>query len=240
MPLSGKTIEITRRRFTIPEGLFKPYLLKTDIESGLGDILAEAIRSCPPDTIPEIIENLIISGGLSKLKGLDIRIKKEIEKMYPNIEVNVLKHQKPEATAWIGADTLCSKGIPDSYFSSKRHLNYKLPSVISQMYTEAIGCENAKLWLAALFMIEKTLEAILLDINEKLTVKLTKLSFFLALKDQEIISEEIFAWSQRLRIIKNWNTAVILTNTNREEISESLDFLQVVMDIIYNPSVKSY
>ena len=223
LPLSGKTIEITRRRFTIPEGLFKPYLLKTDIESGLADILKEAITACPPDTRAEILENVIISGGLSKLKGLDLRIKKEIEKMYPNIEINVLKHQKP-----------------DSYFSSKRHLNYKIPAVINQMYTEAIGCENAKLWLAALFMIEKSLEAILLDINEKLTVKLTKMTFFIALKEQEIISEEIFNWSQRLRIIKNWESAVILTNTTREEVSDSLDFLQVVMDIIYNPSVKSY
>ena len=240
LPLSGKTIEITRRRFTIPEGLFKPYLLKTDIESGLTDILSEAILACPPDTRPEILENVIISGGLSKLKGLDVRIKKEIQKMYPNIEINVVKHQKPEATAWIGADTLCSKGIPDSYFSSKRHINYKLPAVINQMYTEAIGCESAKLWLAGLFMIEKTLEAILLDINEKLTNKLTKLSFFLALKEQEIIKEEIYDWSQRLRIIKNWNSPVMLSNTTREEVSESLDFLQVVMDIIYNPSVKTY
>ena len=186
------------------------------------------------------MENVIISGGLSKLKGLDVRIKKEIQKMYPNIEINVVKHQKPEATAWIGADTLCSKGIPDSYFSSKRHINYKLPAVINQMYTEAIGCESAKLWLAGLFMIEKTLEAILLDINEKLTNKLTKLSFFLALKEQEIIKEEIYDWSQRLRIIKNWNSPVMLSNTTREEVSESLDFLQVVMDIIYNPSVKTY
>lgn len=240
LPLSGKTIEITRRRFTIPEGLFKPYLLKTDIESGLGEILEEAISACPPDTRAEILENVIISGGLSKLKGLDQRIKKEIEKMYPNIEINVSKHQKPEATAWIGADTLCSKGIPDSYFSSKRHLNYKIPATISQMYTEAIGCENAKLWLAATYMIEKAFEAILFDINDKLTTKLTKMSFFLALKDQEIITEDIYNWSQRLRVIQHWNSPTILSNTTRDEVSESLDFLQVVMDIIYNPSVKSY
>jgi hypothetical protein len=107
------------------------------------------------------------------------------------------------------------------------------------MYTEAIGCESAKLWLAALFMIEKTLEAILIDINEKLTTKLTKLTFFLALKEQDIISEDIYNWAERMRIVKNWNNPVILSNTTREEVSETLDFLQIVMDIIYNPSVKS-
>ena len=108
------------------------------------------------------------------------------------------------------------------------------------MYNEAIGCETAKLWLAATIMIEKSFEAILFDINDKLTSKLTKLTFFLALKEQEIINEETYDWSQRLRVIKHWDSPVILSNITRDEVTESLDFLQVVMDIIYNPSVKSY
>ena len=240
LPLSGKTIEITRKRFTIPEGLFKPFLLKVDVERGFSEILKEAILACPTDTRAEILENVIISGGLSKLRGLDHRIKKEIQKMFPNLEINVLKHQKPEATAWIGADTLCSKGIPDSYFSHKRHLNYKLPAVLQQMYTEAVECESAKLWLASITMVEKALDALLQDINTKLTTKLTKLTFFLALREQEIISDEAYKWSQNLRVIKNWDSLIILSNTNRQEVSDSLDFMQLVLDIIYKPEQKPY
>lgn len=236
LPLTGKVINIGSERFRISEGVFRPELLKVQIDTGLSELLKEVISVCPYDTRAEILEHVIISGGLSNLKGLEARVKKEIQAMFPNLNIRVRKHDKADATSWIGADTLCSTGVPDSFASPGRFLNFKLPPIIHQMYNEAVACENAELWLATLLLIEKTLDGIYNDINSRLsTTKIPKMSFFMVLMEQKIITRDMYEWYLRLRISKNWVMPSVLSNVSQNESSDTLDFLQIMLEIIYNP-----
>jgi actin-related protein len=236
LPMTGKSVNIGSERFRIPEGIFRPELLKVEVDAGLSELLREVINVCAYDTRAEILENVIISGGLSNLKGLDKRVEKEIKAMFPNLNIRIRKHDKPDATSWIGADTLCSTGVPDSFTSPGRFLNFKLPAIIHQMYNEAVACESNELWLASILLVEKALDAILDDINARLTTtKVTKNGFFLVLLDNKIITRDMYEWANELRVVKNWKTPAVLSTISKREASNTLDFLQILLDIIYNP-----
>jgi actin-related protein len=98
LSLTSKLISINSERFRLSEALFHPQLINHVID-GLAITLRDAIMACPIDTRPEILENVILSAGLSKLRGLDKRIKTELMKLFPNLEINILTHQRQETTA---------------------------------------------------------------------------------------------------------------------------------------------
>jgi len=159
LPLTRRSITIEDERFTLPEAIFHPDLVGSKIEGGgLQNALREAINEIPIDTRPEILENVILSGGLSKLKGLKIRIYEELKKMFPNLKINIITHERREVTAWMGADTLCTGGAPVADEVHKRFLDYQLPEIISQFYEETIRCEKSQLWLATSVLIKKNTE----------------------------------------------------------------------------------
>lgn len=107
----GASVEIGQERFLIPEIFFQPQLIDLKEES-LTEIIYQAIMSCTLDTRPLLVENIILSGGTSKLKKLDTRLREDLQKKFPNLLIKIVSHQKPELTAWLGADILCSKGLP--------------------------------------------------------------------------------------------------------------------------------
>ena len=126
LPLTRHNIIIGDERFRLPESLFKPDYAKQEVE-GFSTILKDAIMECPLDTRPEILENVILSGGLSKLHGLEERIKRELQKLFPNLNINIIAHDRREATAWIAADNLCLGGLPELRASDRPIISFKIP-----------------------------------------------------------------------------------------------------------------
>ncbi len=52
----------------------------------------------------------------------------------------------------------------DNYYrlwpAQSRHLAFTLPEIVRQSYDEAVKCENAKAYVAAVVMVRRALEAI--------------------------------------------------------------------------------
>jgi actin-related protein len=240
LPLKRKTVTIGDERFRFSEGLFRPELIKQDIEWGLAKVIIDSINECPIDTRSEILENVIISGGLSKLKGLDKRIIKELKKAYPNLEVNVNSHQRREVTSWIAADNLIKDGLHDIQDVQERHLTVKVPETILQYFYESVNSEKAQLWVGASLLIEKTMHAVYEDINNRLfntaNLKLEPANFFSIMSEQGIINKETYNWGKKLNLFKVENaTSIKMENRTKSEIGEKLDFLLVLLNEIYNP-----
>ncbi|HKZ42137.1 MAG TPA: hypothetical protein VJ044_14325, partial [Candidatus Hodarchaeales archaeon] len=210
---------------------------------GLAQVLRQSLEECPFDTRAEILSNVIVSGGLGKLKGIDERIHKELKILYPGLDIKVVSHQRREATAWIGADTLVHKGIPDTRAQKRKTLSFKTPDIVSEYYREAVACEEAGLWLAAIILTEKTLKALVEDIAEKLArnvaMHLTPLTFLQGLRDEGIINEEIYQWGNKQSFIRITETKTIVRNATKAEVSDGLDFLQILMESLYQLTTKS-
>ena len=240
LPLSRRNIVIGDERFRLPESLFKPEYAKQEVE-GFASILRDAIMECPLDTRPEILENVILSGGLSKLRGLEERIKRELQKLFPNLNINIIAHERREATAWIAADNLCREGLPELRIPDRPVIGFKIPEIVNQFYTEALNSEKAKLWLATIILVERTLRSIIDDVNERinktLETGLSPLNFLMLLHDQGFITTETYKWGIKLNLLKTTDSKVLLSKATKIDATETLDFLQIILEDLY--TVKS-
>ncbi|MHA2363631.1 MAG: hypothetical protein ACXAC7_06715 [Candidatus Hodarchaeales archaeon] len=112
--LPSETLEVGKKAFSIPELFFQPTIIELD-EKSLSEIIYDSIMKGSMDTRTDIVDNIILAGRLSNLKGLDTRLRNELEKYFPNHFMKLpVKHDQCEVTAWIGANIFCQKGIPTS------------------------------------------------------------------------------------------------------------------------------
>ncbi|OLS26637.1 MAG: Bacterial actin-related protein [Candidatus Heimdallarchaeota archaeon LC_3] len=237
LPFSGRKITIGDERFRIPESLFNPDLLDPEIAEtfdaeGLMTVLQNVLKQVPLDTRPEILSNIILSGGLSKLKGLDERLIEEFKKLFPNLDINIVAHQRREITSWFGAEATCNKGISENLPLQSRYLTFTVPTVVEQLYNEAIDCEKQKLWLATTFMSVNTIEAAIRNLS---TLDVPMLSVFAALKDEGIIDGEFFKWANSFSFLRNPGYKNIVQTITRAAAADIVEFLKRFLEIMYKP-----
>lgn len=130
----------------------------------------------------------------------------------------------------------------DSYYkvypANQRHIGFLLPEIVRKSYDEAIKCELAKIPIACVVMVGRTLEAV---IKEHLPQNPTIFKGLEEMKKSGVISEELFNWSQRLRVLRNAGAHATNVDILQPEASEALDFLQAILEILYHlrPKFKS-
>jgi hypothetical protein len=130
----------------------------------------------------------------------------------------------------------------DSYYkvfpANQRHIGFMLPEIVRKSYEEAIKCELAKIPIACVVMVGRTLEAV---IKEHLPQNPTIFKGLEEMKKSGVISEELFNWSQRLRVLRNAGAHATNVDISQPEASEALDFLQAILEILYHlrPKFKS-
>ncbi|OLS26636.1 MAG: Bacterial actin-related protein [Candidatus Heimdallarchaeota archaeon LC_3] len=237
LPFSGRKIIIGDERFRIPESLFNPDLLDPEIAEtfdaeGLMTVLQEVINQVPMDTRPEILNNIILSGGLSKLKGLDGRLIEEFNKLFPNLEIKIVAHQRREITSWFGAETTCSKGVTENLPLQTRYLTFTVPTLVEQLYNETIDLEKQKFWLSTIFMSVNTIEAAIRNLS---TLDVPMLSVFVALKDEGIIDDTFFQWANSFSFLRNPGYKNIVQNATRSAAADIVEFLKRFLEIMYKP-----
>lgn len=113
LPTMGQEVKLGPERFRIPEMLLQPTLFEKE-GTGLAELIHNVVQKCAIDTRATILEAVVLSGGVSQLKGLEVRLRDELRKHYPNLMISVVSHQQRECTSWIGADSLCQRGLPPS------------------------------------------------------------------------------------------------------------------------------
>ena len=99
-------LRVSVERFTVPEVLFRPKDagLQQDLV-GLAEAIVQAVGACPKAYHPALYRSLYITGGLSRLPNLKVRLEEELRTLVPS-EYKVGEIQVAEAPleeAWLGA-----------------------------------------------------------------------------------------------------------------------------------------
>jgi hypothetical protein len=123
----------------------------------------------------------------------------------------------------------------DSYYrlwpSHSRHLGFALPEIVRQSYDEAVKCENAKAYVAAVVMVRRALEAVTKELEPTARTLHAGLK---AMFSRGLVSQELSDWGHELRVIGNLGAHPTKERVGRLDAVEAIDFLQAILEILYD------
>lgn len=117
------------------------------------------------------------------------------------------------------------------YPPDKRELSYILPEIVNESYAEAVKCERVNAWIATVTMAGRSLEAVCKEYDPSSKTIFTGLE---KMKNDGAISQEIFEWANELRVLRNIGAHASKVEIKKEDATETLDFLQAILEIIYH------
>ena len=112
-----------------------------------------------------------------------------------------------------------------------RHLGFALAEIVRQSYQEVARCETAKAYVAAVVMVRRALEAIT---KEHEPTARTLRAGLKAMLSRGLVSQEISDWGHELRVIGNLGAHATKESINRLDAVEAIDFLQAILEILYD------
>ena len=71
-------LDVGYERFLGPEMFFHPEFIHKDFMKPLGEVVDDAIQSCPIEYRIKLYENIVLSGGSTLFKGLDTRLNNQL------------------------------------------------------------------------------------------------------------------------------------------------------------------
>ncbi|CAG8631561.1 4286_t:CDS:2, partial [Paraglomus occultum] len=135
-------------RFHVTDPLFDPSLVGKQEILSLSDAIHLAITSCEPDRRQLLFENIVVTGGISLIKGLKERILKELHRFlsitenageFQTRECKCLKipeyftayKDRPDLAGFLGAAIVAKLVFPEpKNFITKIDYNENGPSVV--------------------------------------------------------------------------------------------------------------
>merc|ERR1712127_1066023 len=106
----GQTISVNTPRFTAPEALFNPGLIKEGDEAmGMRQLCSKSITDCDLDVRTDLYNNIILSGGTTLYEGLPDRLEKEVSALCPKAgDVKIIASADRYYSVWAGGSIQCS------------------------------------------------------------------------------------------------------------------------------------
>ncbi|WIM38481.1 DUF4145 domain-containing protein [Paenibacillus sp. PK4536] len=117
------------------------------------------------------------------------------------------------------------------YPKNARSFNFILPEIIKSAYDDAVKCENYKIWAPAVVMVGRALEA---ACKEAVPTSKTINDGLKKMLENGIISQELFNWANELRILRNLGAHATLEKIDQQDTTESIDFLQAILETLYH------
>jgi Domain of unknown function (DUF4145) len=112
-----------------------------------------------------------------------------------------------------------------------RHLGFELPEIVKQSYEQAVLCEKAKAYVAAVVMVRRAMEAVTVEHEAGVRSLQAGLK---GMFSRGLISQEILDWGHELRVIGNMGAHPTKETLSRADAVESIDFLQAILEILYD------
>ena len=112
-----------------------------------------------------------------------------------------------------------------------RVIDCDLPDTVGRAYDEACHVELMKLPMASAVMIIRALEASLKDIDPATRSIADGLK---RMKEKGVLPDEFTAWSNELRVLRNEAAHPSEREVLGTDVSEALDFLQAVLELLYH------
>eukprot|EP01084_Bolivina_argentea_P134777 237614_1 len=126
----GQVITIGNERFRCPEVLFQPQLIGMECE-GIHQFVWNSIMECPIDVRTELCNNLLLSGGSSMFRQIEIRLKNEIQKLAPaSVKCKIIAPAERLYSVWIGGSILSSLSSFQEMWISKDEYDESGPGIV--------------------------------------------------------------------------------------------------------------
>jgi len=104
----GQHLYVGEELWRAPEILFNPQLVGKDLD-GMHKLLNKSIQQCDIDLRRPLYENILLSGGTTLIKGVDIRLKNELLQLVPDkMKVNVKAFEDRYYSVFVGGAVLAS------------------------------------------------------------------------------------------------------------------------------------
>jgi actin len=117
----GQTISINAPRFSAPEALFRPDLIKEGDEAlGMHSMCFQSCIDCDIDIRKDLYSNVILSGGSTLYEGLPDRLEKELDALCPQSNmVKIIAGADRYYSVWTGGSTLSSLATFEAQWITK-------------------------------------------------------------------------------------------------------------------------
>lgn len=127
----GFNTVFTSERYTTSEALFRPMhypLPNVSLPNGsfgISELILQSLAKTelPHESIKILLNNIIICGGTTLLKGFADRLNSDLSAAYPHVPVRILQQSSPapqQQTVWTGASILASMGHFEQNWVSKQ------------------------------------------------------------------------------------------------------------------------
>lgn len=104
----GHKINIGSESFRCPEALFKPSLLGQEV-AGLHEAIFSSIAGCDMDLRREMYNNVVLSGGTTMLRNIEVRLQHDITRMAPStMRIKIIANPERCYAVWSGGSVLAS------------------------------------------------------------------------------------------------------------------------------------
>ncbi|KFH65294.1 hypothetical protein MVEG_08774 [Podila verticillata NRRL 6337] len=88
--------------------MFQPSILGR-VDRGIHDLVADAIVASEPSIQDELISNIVLTGGNTKIRGFENRLRKELEFLDPSYRrAGIVAPVDRECLSWLGGSMLSS------------------------------------------------------------------------------------------------------------------------------------
>lgn len=122
LPDGNTVVIVNMERLQVPEVYFQPGLANKEFD-GLQKYADESIKKCDQDIRKELYRNLILAGGSTLFPGMGERMKKEVKKLSPSVEVNITQPPERKYSVWIGGSIIASLSTFSSMYITRTEYN---------------------------------------------------------------------------------------------------------------------
>jgi Domain of unknown function (DUF4145) len=116
------------------------------------------------------------------------------------------------------------------YPTSPRIIDFDVPDSVGQSYDEACLAESSHAPMAAAVMVGRALGATCKHFDPRSRSIADGLK---RMKEAGLLSEELYEWASELRFLRNDAAHASQSVISETEASEALDFLQAILEIVY-------
>eukprot|EP00028_Trichosphaerium_sp_Am-I-7-wt_P000716 CAMPEP_0168520142 /NCGR_PEP_ID=MMETSP0405-20121227/7770_1 /TAXON_ID=498012 /ORGANISM="Trichosphaerium sp, Strain Am-I-7 wt" /LENGTH=957 /DNA_ID=CAMNT_0008540885 /DNA_START=325 /DNA_END=3198 /DNA_ORIENTATION=- len=106
----GQKVMIAKEAIQAPEILFDPSIIGMEGEfTAIQHMLRKSISQSDKDVRKQLLANIVLAGGTTRLSGFAARLESEMKAVFPSETVSVRAHGSREYLAWMGGSKFASK-----------------------------------------------------------------------------------------------------------------------------------
>jgi len=131
----GNVITVGNERFRCPEVLFQPSMIGME-QQGIHQLTFQSIMKCDVDIRKDLYANIVMSGGTTMFKQIDIRLQNEMKALAPqSMTIKIVAPPERKYSVWIGGSILASLSTFEEMWVTKDEYDESGPSIVHRKCT---------------------------------------------------------------------------------------------------------